>query len=285
VAVALTAGQLWGHRMRDWATALLVIACLTLLIVTGVHGPTYRAVWHSVRSVLPVLVLVGLLVLSRSRPADAGAPLLRAQCLLLLAVASVCNLVQFPFSAPVYFCYVAPLVALTAVALSRYLRPAASIVLTSILGFYRACPALRTNDSTLTTMGMEYRPYVPTVPLGLPRGNLDVPPFHAEAYRRVVWLVQHHARGSYTWAAPDMPEIYFLTGLKNPTRSLFDFFDDPNGRTARILKALDDRGVTAIVMNRRPVFSAQLTDDLIAPLEERFPYAADAGPMQVRWRQ
>jgi hypothetical protein len=242
-------------------------------------------VWHSVRAALPVLVGLGILVLSRPRAADAGDPLLRARCVALLAVASICNLVQFPFAAPVYFCYVAPLVALVALALSRYLEPMPRAVPLSILGFYLLFPVLRTNDSTLATMGMAYRPYVPTVPLGLARGDLKVPTFHAQAYRRVVWLVSKHARGGYTWASPDMPEIYFLTGLKNPTRTLFEFFDDPNGRTERILAALDARGVTAIVMNRSPVFSAPLTDDLITPLEERFPYAANVGPLQVRWRQ
>ncbi|MDB4882313.1 MAG: hypothetical protein JWL95_1079 [Gemmatimonadetes bacterium] len=285
VALLLYGAPRSGHRLRQWGTALLVIGCLVLLIVTGINGAAYRAVWHSVRSALPLLVAVGVVVLMRPRAADASAPLLRAQCVLLLAVTSVCNLVQFPFAAPIYFCYVAPLVALCAVALWGYLPPVPRVVPMSIIGFYLAFPALRTNDSTLSAMGMEYRPYVPTVPLGLARGNLNVPPFHAEAYRRVVWLVSRHARGGYTWAAPDMPEVYFLTGLKNPTRSLFEFFDDPNGRTARILRTLDDHGVTAIVMNRKPVFSPQLTEDLITPLEERFPYAADVGPMQVRWRR
>ena len=285
VMLVLLGARFASGKVARWGAALFVITCVVLMIVTGKHGPTYRFVWHSVRTALPMLVAIGILVLQRPRAADAADPLLRARCLLLLAVTSLCNLVQFPFAAPVYFCYVAPLVALTAVALSRYLGPMPSAVPLSILGFYLAFPVLRTNDSTLATMGAVYRPYVETVPLGLPRGDLRVPTFHAEAYRRVVWLVQRHARGGYTWASPDMPEIYFLTGLKNPTRSLFEFFDEPTGRTARILEALDARGVTAIVMNRRPVFSAGLTDDLIEPLEERFPYAANAGPLQVRWRQ
>ena len=285
VVLVLLGSQFGGERLRKWGSVALVVVCVALLVITGVNGPVYRFVWHSVRTALPLMTMAGVLVLARPRAADADAPLLRARCLLLLAVASVCNLVQFPFAAPVYFCYVAPLVALVAVALSSYLRPMPRAVPMSLLGFYLAFPLLRTNDSTLATMGMAYRPYVETVPLGLPRGDLRVPTFHAEAYRRVVWLVERHAKGGYTWASPDMPEIYFLTGLRNPTRSLFEFFDDPTDRSARILKALDDRGVTAIVMNRRPVFSAPLTDDLITPLEERFPYAANAGPLQVRWRQ
>ena len=46
----------------------------------------------------------------------------------------------------------------------------------------------------LATMGMVYRPYVETVPLGLPRGDLRVPTFHAQAYRQAVWLVSRWVR-------------------------------------------------------------------------------------------
>jgi len=284
VALALLGAALGGARVRKWGSVVLVVASVIAMYLTGVNGGVYRFVWHSVRTLLPLLVVVGVLVLSRPRAADASSPLLRSRCVLLLAVTSLCNLVQFPYAAPVYFCYVAALVALTAVALSSYLPPMPRAVPMSILGFYMAFPFLRTNDSTLFAMGLVPQPYVKTVPLGLARGDLLVPTLHADWYRRTVWLVSRHARGGYTWASPDMPEIYFLTGLKNPTRTLFDFFDDPNGRTQRILAALDAKGVTAIVMNRLPAFSAPLTDDLIAPLEQRYPYAANVGPLQVRWR-
>ena len=56
------------------------------------------------------------------------------------------------------------------------------------------------------------------------------------------------------YAGPDTPEIYALTGLRNPTRSLFDYLD-PIGlraRTRDLLRALRSRGVTAIVINRDP---------------------------------
>ena len=36
-------------------------------------------------------------------------PLRRQQVMLLLSLAAMCSLVQFPFSAPVYFLYIAPL--------------------------------------------------------------------------------------------------------------------------------------------------------------------------------
>ena len=53
----------------------------------------------------------------------------------------------------------------------------------------------------------------------------------------------------------------------------------------RILSALDSHGVTAIVLNRLPAFSAPLADDLIPALERRYPHALNVGPYQLRWRE
>jgi hypothetical protein len=153
-----------------------------------------------------------------------------------------------------------------------------------VLAFYGAFAVLRTNDSTLYTMGLRYEPYMRTQPLGLARGGLDVPVVHAEAYRRLVPFLRSHAKGEYIWASPDCPEIYFLSGLRNPTRTLFDFFDDTTGRTSRILETLDKRGVSVIVLNARSAFSAPPSPDLVAALEVRYPYARNIGPFHVRWR-
>ena len=97
-------------------------------------------------------------------------------------------------------------------------------------------------------------------------------------------MLRARAKGGYTWASPDCPEVYFLSGLKNPTRTLFDFFDDTTGRTPRILEALEKHGVTVIVLNAGPAFSVLPPDDLVAELERRYPYAANVGPFHVRWR-
>jgi hypothetical protein len=148
-----------------------------------------------------------------------------------------------------------------------------------------AFAVLRVNDSTLNAMGITYGPYHPTLALALPRaGGLRIPRDQAMVYQHLVPMLQQRARGGYIWASPDAPELYFLTGLRNPTRSLFDFFDDTTGRTARVLAALDARGVTVVALNARPAFSPAIPDDLVGALEARYPYAANVGPYQVRWR-
>jgi hypothetical protein len=236
------------------------------------------------RGLPPVLVLLGVVLLSRPRAADRESPLLRARTMLLLSVTAVFTLVQFPFSVPIYFCYVAALVILTAVALLRYARPVAAPVPALVMGFLIAFAVLRVNTSTLFGMGILFQPYPHTASLGLPRGGLKVPADQAEMYHVAVRVLQQHARGGYTWASPDCPEIYFLSGLRNPTRSLFDFFDDEQGRTARILAALERTGVTAVALNSAPQFTAGIPGDLVAALEARYPFGANVGKFQIRWR-
>jgi 4-amino-4-deoxy-L-arabinose transferase-like glycosyltransferase len=281
--LAVLARVLRGRAAR-YAGLALAVSLVAVLVVTGRYAPLYRGVWYSVRMLLPGLVVVGVIVLSRERRADAEDPLLRPRAMALLCVAALCNVIQFPFFVPNYFCYVAPLVALAVVALYRYLRVPSPWIPATVLAFYAAFPVVRTNDSTLYTMGVFYKPYLRTMPLGLERGGIDVPIVHAEAYRRLIPLLRSRARGGYTWASPDCPEIYFLSGLRNPTRSLFDFFDDTTGRTTRVLQALEQHGVTAIVLNASAAFSPAPTDDLVAALEKRYPFAANVGPFHVRWR-
>ncbi|MCY7379704.1 MAG: glycosyltransferase family 39 protein [Gemmatimonadaceae bacterium] len=283
VLVAVLARTVRG-RAAQYTGVAVAVALAALFVVTGRNDPTYRTVWYSVQMLLPGLVVAGVIVLSKPRAADAGDPLLRSRTMVVLCIAALCNLIQFPYFVPNYFCYVAPLVALAAVALVRYLRPATALIPAAVVAFFISFAVLRMNDSTLYTIGISYQPYLRTMPLGLARGGIDVPVVHAEAYRQLIPLLRSRARGGYTWASPDCPEIYFLSGLKNPTRSLFDFFDDSTGRTSRVLAALEQHNVTVVVLNARAAFSPTLTDDLVAAIERRYPFARNVGPFHVRWR-
>ncbi|MGI8403072.1 MAG: ArnT family glycosyltransferase [Gemmatimonadaceae bacterium] len=275
--------QLAGRATRyHWVVLALLMG--TYLIATATNPLLYHLVWFAIRDALPILVLLGAVVLTRARPTDVESPLMRSRAMLLLSVSAVFTLVQFPFSAPIYFCYVAPLVALVAVALLPYARPMAPAVPVSMLVFLIAFAVLRVNTSPLGSMGLWYQPYPATTSLALPRGHLDVPVQDADMYRAAVGVLQQHARGGFTWASPDCPEVYFLSGLRNPTRSLFDFFDEETGRTARILSALDQHGVTAIALNSSPAFSAGIPDELVNALKVRYPFGTNVGKFQIRWQ-
>jgi hypothetical protein len=120
--------------------------------------------------------------------------------------------------------------------------------------------------------------------LTLPRGGIVVPELDRVRYETVVGLLQAHASGGYTYAAPDCPEVYFLAGLRNPTRSIYEFLGDSVGRTQRVLRALDERRVTAIAINLRPPFSGPLSPQLVDSLRARYSQAETLDRFEVRWR-
>jgi hypothetical protein len=97
-------------------------------------------------------------------------------------------------------------------------------------------------------------------------------------------MAQQHASGQFIYAAPDCPEVYFLTGLRNPTRTLFDFFDEQEGRTQRILNAIQNHHVNVIVVASQQPFSPPIAPDLLSALKDQFPQSAKVGRFVVRWR-
>jgi hypothetical protein len=282
---------LWAYRapraIGRRGVLVLSLAFALLILVSGQDELMYRAVWNAARNLFPVLAVSGVVLLSRERAADRRSPLLRERTLLLLSVAALCSLVQFPFSVPNYFCYVAPLVFLSALALYSYLPPlpAAGTMSALMVAFFTAFAVLRTNGSPLQSMGIGYQPQFPMTRLALERGGIEIPRVHASAYQELIPLLREHARGGHTWASPDTPEIYFLSGLRNPTRSLFEFFEDSANAEGRVLAALDARGVTAIVLNSRPSFSPAISRPMFVQLATRYPHARNIGPFQLRWRE
>ena len=275
------------HTRAPRSSLALFAAALAALFVASLWSDVaYRFVWNTARNLPLLLTVAGVVVVARSPATTPDAQLRRARTLLVLGITAVWGLVQYPYSLAIYFCYVAPLVVLTAVAVLHSVPRLPPAIPGALTAFYLAFAVTRVNGRPLHQMGERYRAPVSMQSLTLPRGGIEIPSFQAPGYRALITTLRERARGGYTWASPDCPEIYFLSGLGNPTRSLFDFFDDPRQRAARVLSALDTHGVTAVVLNRRPAFSPHLTADrvLLDALLQRFPYAEDFGSFEVRWR-
>jgi len=283
------AALLW--RARHWPTrwrqrvALVLGLGLLAALVYGDRLPVYRGVWYAARPLVPLTVLAGVALLSgRTRFGAPPAPR-RQQLVLLLGVAALCGLVQFPFAAPIYFCYVGPLGLLAAIAVVATWDRAPHPIGGALLGFYFGFALLWLNTGFIYAMGLSYLPDRQTEPLALERGAVRVSAIDKAMYEEAVAAVRAHAQGDYIWAGPDCPEVYFLAGKRNPTRTLFDFFDEPAGRTARVLAAIERHDVHVVVFNRRPPFSGAPPSDLVEALVERFPHTLDASWLHVRWRE
>jgi hypothetical protein len=105
-------------------------------------------------------------------------------------------------------------------------------------------------------------------------------------YQDITRLLRRHSAGPYTYAGPDTPEIYYLADLKNPTRSLFDFLDSSgSSRGDRLLRTLDERGVTAVAIDLDPALSEPHEPAVLAALRARYGYGTRVGRIEVRWRR
>jgi hypothetical protein len=274
VAFVGAAGVL--SRRAGWA------ACALLWLILGVvlqrassDSAAYLGVWAVARVIIPLAVVCRCLLLGR----------MSERVFATLAVGSFCSLVQFPFSAPIYFCYVAPLGVLATLA-ALALTPALASPMVPTLGvFFAAFAILFMNDQSLELLGQRAGRREPLVPLGLPRAGLLVPSDDAAEYGELIPLAQRHAgEGGFVYAAPDCPEVPFLAGLRNPTRTLFDIFDDSTGHDARVLATAQARDVHVVVLNTAPEFSPPIDGRLDAALRALYPQVDTVGDFIVRWR-
>jgi hypothetical protein len=264
---------------------VLAAAGALVLLVTAHGGPVYASVWLAIRYLAPVTVVAGVLLLRGSDGARADAPR-REQVWLLVCMTALCSLIQVPYAGSYYILYFAPIaiLALLAITTSREGRVGPRPAIAA--AFFLAFGAMRVNPGHISVVG-RYAPEDewPTVALPIPRTGLRSSPAQSLRYTRVTQLLRDHSvPGGYTYAAPDCPELYFLAQLHNPTPTLFDFLDDPNGRDARVLRAIDSTRVTAIALNSTPLFSAPIDPALAASLRTRFPDSAVVDNYIVRWR-
>jgi len=260
-------------------TAAIVAGLAALAMIPfASEAPLYDAIWWAVRSFLLGLTIVAAYLLIRF-PAEGR---LRAQVVAVLAVASFCTLIQFPYAFGTYFCYVAPLVLLATVFLLRY-RASLDVgeiefpFAAAALAFASAFAVVWLNTSRFTTFGERYERRGEMKLLLPGRANLYVPAVHADGYAQLVQVIDEHARSGVIYAFPDCPEVYFLAAKKNPTRGFFDFLGVPD------VDAIT-RDVDVVVINHLPEFSPPVDDRVAAALRQRFGEGREIGPFEVRWK-
>jgi hypothetical protein len=275
--VPATALVLWTAsrgRLLAWVggAALLVALAVTHL------DPVYRLTWWTLISLGPVLSVACIAWIATS-----GAPRPRRDgVLLLLGVFGFANLVQIPYSAPIYFLYAAPLIALLALALASTAASASRLlyVVTLLLGF----AVLRIDTGFIHHLGYRYRPHEETEALEIPRARgIRVAAQEKLEVEQLVAALGRIDAGPAILAIPDSPEVYFLSGLRNPSKTLFDFYEEPEARTGRVLALVDGEGLSAVVLNRRRLFAPLVEGPLLDSLESRLDWSAEIGRFRVLW--
>jgi len=95
----------------------------------------------------------------------------------------------------------------------------------------------------------------------------------------VVDLVRQHAANGTVLATPECPEVYFLSGMRNPTRN------DNGPQSDEILKAIQADGLKVVVINVRSTFAGKpVTPEVGRAVLARFPHMAQLDRYWVFWR-
>jgi hypothetical protein len=271
-------GRRW--TIPGWASAVILAG---LLLVASRTTFFYRLVWESVRSAIPLLGIVTGGILSWPRLSRTWSLPAKRRFALLAMICVMASLVQFPFSAPIYFLYVAPLALLAVTALVEAIGHTPRPLKLAALSFFAFFAILLMNPVAGWNLGFRYYHGSPLVKLHLPRAGIRVSPGDAQLYQRVVSELREAAGPGAIWAGPDAPELYFLGGFRNPTRVLFDFLGSPEVGDS-LLWLLESRDVKAIAINHGPSFSPPLPASLVQSLRARYPDGEMFGRFEVRRR-
>lgn len=274
-----------GRQDRLLCGTFLSLYFAAILWASSHNQLIFTLGWLSMASVIPAITFAGVLSLAHPRILKRLGIHRQQQIMLLIGVMGLVSLVQFPFSTPVYFCYVAPLAILAATFLAGSIERPPRLALGSLVGFYVLFAVLWLTPRFNLKPLDEVSPGMKTQRLTLARaGNLLVDSSDAKLYEMLIPSIQSHAEGDFIYAAPDCPEVYFLAGLKNPTRTIFEFRDDSAGRTDKILLTLKSHEVNVVAINRKPRFSHTLEPGLVEALDKLYPNSEEVGHFQLRWK-
>ena len=280
----LVAETLTPTRVRRVLAGIVLLGAAAMVVVPR-HAALLEPMWNLMNALGPLAVVagVGLLVRWKSTVDSVS----RQRAVAVLATAGAVMLVQFPFSGAIYLFYVLPMIVLAGLVMLTRSTSADRPVFMAVMIFFLVFSVRWINTGELFSAGhFAYDPTTQTARLGIERGgNLRVSPEEKEQYESLVSALQGMSTSPYTYATPDVPEVYFLSGLRNPTRTLYEFFDDAEGRTEAILGRLDSLDVNMVVLNTLLRFSGPPAPELLEGLRSRYSQAAQLGSFIVRWRE
>ncbi len=265
-----------GKRRVFGVVAMLCGAALLVSSFRSVEG--YRRLWFFGTSMLPLAIAAVVVAGHRAWRAQ------RSLDPVLLALASVTALQalnQFPFSAPNYYGYAAPLAILTAGAAAAQF---------GVLSRMRTAFLLLAGFGFLLRVGSVYNlGYFPAWwdyahRLAVPRGGLLVTGLDSARYSRVLELVAGHRGSGTVFAGPELPEVYFLSGTTSPGRDSYSLFATAARDSAQLPRALDTAAASVIVIKPHPIFLRPLGNDVYRWLAIRYPQGEALDSIEVRWR-
>ncbi|HVT41068.1 MAG TPA: DUF885 family protein [Gemmatimonadaceae bacterium] len=257
--------------------ALVLGVALLWYSIRSVEG--YRRLWYFGTSILPLAV--GVVVFAGYRAWRANR-MLDPVLLALAGITAFQALNQFPFSAPNYYAYVAPLAILTAGAAAAqfHVLPrlyAATLMLAGFSGIVLRIGSVHSVGGYPIWWDYAHR-------LAVPRGGLLVTTYDSVRYGRVVELVAQHRSSGAVYAGPELPEVYFLTATRSPGPDSYSLFSAPVADSAQLPREFNPAAADVLVIKSRPMFGPPLPHDVYQWLANRYPVGERIDTLEVRWR-
>lgn len=255
--------------------AFLAAAMAAALIAARLSFMAGLYSWLSVATITPLIVVAGVYLLDRRfdcQPSER-----RQAVFLLLSLAAICSLVEFPFSAPIYLHYHIPLTALALGALLSFRRSrSCDFVLAALMVFYTIFAMVFAVPATLYQPHMDLRDRRQPMSVSVGQGLKVV---DAGVYGALAQSVNEHANGKPILAFNECPEVFFLTGRANLISD--DSFATPD----QVKRAIERDEVSVIVLNPRPYFPGSIPGvQTVQEIFTRFPNSQRIGNYLVRWR-
>jgi len=266
------------------ATILASVAAVVFGVVVYASGDNPRLYSMGVLAAwgLPVVAVAGSAWMLTKRGPGATARTADA-AVVITAIACATLLVEFPFAAPIYLLYTIPLsIVAVAAVVGAAGRTPVSVQLVIIV-FLLVFGLVRVTPGAVESFGSRFFPTDETVLLKLERSGLRVRASDADTYAKLIVAVQSLAKDHTLWAGPDAPEIYFLAGVPNRTRTLFDFLD-ADGGTAPIVERVRAAGATLVVLKLQPDFSPRPDQATVDALRADLPNVRTAPGFMVFWK-
>ena len=266
-----------GERRVLRALAIAAGVALLWFSIRSVAG--YQRLWFFGESLLPVGIAAVLFAGGRERRANRS---LDPVLLVLAGVTAFHALNQFPYPAPNYYAYVAPLAILTAGAAAAYfgVLPRLNVAAMILAGFSGVVLRL----GSVHNVGSYPRWWDYAHRLAVPRGGLLVTEYDSTRYTRLLDLVAEHRASGTVSAGPQLPEVYFLSGQTSPGPDSYSLFATPVSDSSELNRVFNANAASVVVIKLRPMFSAPLRDDLYQWLKIRYPQSETMDTLQVRWR-
>jgi len=270
VAGLLLIGQFRGAVSLDRPRVVVAVSgVMAALFAYTATASGYFLVFQMLRNLIPGVVVVGVgVLLAQSRHPD------RLAVYLLLAVTALCSLVQYPYAYGTYFFFVAPLMVVAALYVVAWAPWVPKMLCGTLLAFAIALAVVRLPQPDPRLLNGHNCPDFPTATLDLARCGFRVYAEDARVYQELVSLIcAHTLDGQFIYAAPDCPEVYFLSGRGNPTRTFYELFDQSAGDRRVGAPALRYAPyVDLVVVNHAPAFTPPLDDTTLAALRAQYPH-------------